>query len=75
MPKAVIYARVSSKEQEKVGYCIPAQLKLLQEYALKHNLQVVKEFTDTETAKRAGRTYFNEMLQLLKMSNFYTTII
>jgi predicted site-specific integrase-resolvase len=27
--EAVIYARVSSKEQEKEGYSIPAQLKLL----------------------------------------------
>jgi DNA invertase Pin-like site-specific DNA recombinase len=30
---AVIYARVSSKEQEKEGFSIPAQLKLLKEYA------------------------------------------
>ena len=27
--RAVIYARVSSKEQEKEGFSIPAQLKLL----------------------------------------------
>jgi len=27
----VIYARVSSKEQEKEGFSIPAQLKLLKE--------------------------------------------
>ena len=27
--EAVIYARVSSKEQEKEGFSIPAQLKLL----------------------------------------------
>ena len=30
--KAVIYARVSSKEQEKEGYSIPAQLKKTKEY-------------------------------------------
>ena len=29
--QAVIYARVSSKEQEKEGFSIPAQLKLLKE--------------------------------------------
>jgi len=28
-PQSVIYARVSSKEQEKEGYSIPAQLRLL----------------------------------------------
>ena len=31
--QVVIYARVSSKEQEKEGFSIPAQLKLLKEYA------------------------------------------
>ena len=31
--QAVIYARVSSKEQEKEGFSIPAQLKLLKDYA------------------------------------------
>ena len=31
--KAVAYARVSSKEQEKEGFSIPAQQKLLQSYA------------------------------------------
>jgi len=33
MTKAVLHARVSSKDQEKEGYSIPAQLKLLREYA------------------------------------------
>ena len=31
--KAVLYARVSSKEQEREGYSIPAQRKLLRSYA------------------------------------------
>jgi hypothetical protein len=31
--QAVIYARVSSKEQEKEGFSIPAQLKVLRECA------------------------------------------
>jgi site-specific DNA recombinase len=29
----VIYARVSSKEREKEGFSIPAQLKVLRKYA------------------------------------------
>lgn len=66
MTKAVIYARVSSREQEKEGYSIPAQIELLKEYAQKQNLQIVQEFTDSETAKQAGRTNFNAMLQFLK---------
>ncbi|MFH0702518.1 MAG: recombinase family protein [bacterium] len=68
MLKAVIYARVSSREQEKEGFSIPAQIKLLQEYAEKKGFEVVKEFTDNETAKQTGRTNFNEMINFLKKS-------
>jgi len=39
----VIYARVSSKEQEKEGFPIPAQLKLLRDYALAEGIRVVEE--------------------------------
>ena len=62
---AVIYARVSSKDQEKEGYSIPAQLELLRGYAGAHGFDVLKEFTDVETAKAAGRTSFGEMIALL----------
>ena len=61
--KVVLYARVSSKEQEKEGYSIPAQLELLRNYATKQNMKIVKEFEDVETAKCAGRTNFNEMIK------------
>lgn len=65
MEKAVIYARVSSKDQEAEGFSIPAQIKALQEYAAKNNLIITKEFTDVETAKKAGRTQFGKMLNFL----------
>ena len=64
--KAVLYARVSSKEQEKEGFSIPAQLKLLREYAKTLNLSLSKEFTDIETAKQAGRVSFGEMVAFLQ---------
>jgi len=63
--KAVLYARVSYKEQEREGYSIPAQKKLLTSYAQKHGHEIVKEFIDVETAKQSGRTHFNEMVQYL----------
>ena len=47
---AVLYARVSSKEQEQ-GFSIPAQLRLLHEYAQQREFKVLKEFTDVETHK------------------------
>jgi site-specific DNA recombinase len=64
--KAVLYARVSSKEQEREGYSIPAQCKLLRSYARRHDYQIVHEFIDVETAKQSGRTHFTEMIRFLE---------
>ncbi|MFN8828830.1 MAG: recombinase family protein [Labrys sp. (in: a-proteobacteria)] len=64
--QAVIYARVSSKEQEKEGFSIPAQLKLLKEYAAANCFTVEQEYIDVETAKLTGRTAFGEMVAYLK---------
>lgn len=64
--QAVIYARVSSKEQEKEGFSIPAQLKLLKEYAVAQGLTVAQEYVDAETAKQTGRVAFSEMVSYLK---------
>lgn len=73
--KVVLYARVSSKEQEREGYSIPAQLELLRNYADKNNMMIVKEFEDVETAKCTGRTNFNEMLKFIKSSKDCKTIL
>lgn len=75
MPKAVIYARVSSREQEKEGFSIPAQLKYLNEYAQKKGFEIVQEFTDNETAKKAGKTNFNEMLRFIKQNKDIKTVL
>lgn len=40
MNQAILYARVSSKDQEVEGYSIPSQLKMLREYAFKNNFVV-----------------------------------
>ena len=42
--RAVLYARVSSKEQEKEGYSIPAQLKLLKDYAAAEGFAIAQEY-------------------------------
>jgi site-specific DNA recombinase len=65
--QAVVYARVSSKEQEKEGFSIPAQLKLLHDYAREQELRVIKEFIDVETAKAAGRSQFGGMIKFLQI--------
>lgn len=57
---------VSSKEQEREGFSIPAQKKLLREYAEKNSIEVVRVFEEAETAKVAGRKQFQEMVRFLK---------
>jgi DNA invertase Pin-like site-specific DNA recombinase len=66
MQSAVIYARVSSREQEREGYSIPAQRKLLQEYARVRGFRVLHEFIDVESAKNPGPKEFGKMLRLLQ---------
>lgn len=66
MEQCVLYARVSSKEQEREGYSIPAQIELLEKYAYRNNLKIVETFIDVETAKQSGRTNFEKMLAFLK---------
>src|SRR2546425_1195584 len=73
--RAVLYARVSSKDQEREGFSIPAQLKLLRQYAREQGLTIVQEFVDVETAKQAGRGRFGEMLTLLQADPSCRTVL
>lgn len=62
--KSVIYARVSSKEQEETGYSLPAQEKFLREYAAKKDFDVSKVFAISESASGTKqREVFGEMLR------------
>ena len=65
MISAVLYARVSSREQQEEGFSIPAQLKLLRDYAVRNGLTIQEEFIDVETAKVPGRKQFDGMVQYL----------
>ncbi len=64
--KAVMYIRVSSKEQEQEGFSLDAQLKFLSDYARAHNMEVVHTYMDVESAKTAGRTEFGQLVQFLQ---------
>ena len=64
--RVVLYARVSSKEQREEDYSIEAQLRLLREYAVKHDFVISEELVDVESASKSGRTGFNTMLASLR---------
>ena len=66
---------VSSKDQERDGFSIPAQVKLLRQYAREQHLTIVCEFVDVETAKQSGRGGFGEMIAALKADTSCRTIL
>lgn len=63
--KAIIFARVSSKEQEE-GQSIPSQVRRLTEYALKKNFQAESTFQVTESSTKETRKQFDEIITFLK---------
>ena len=68
--KAVIYARVSSKEQEETGYSLEAQEKLLKDYADSKGFELVKIYKVTESASgKQIRKMFIEMIQFVTEEN------
>lgn len=64
--KTVLFARVSTREQAEEGYSLPAQEKLLKEYANTKNFTIAKRFSVPESASgKQERKLFNELLEYL----------
>jgi len=61
-----IYCRKSTEEEERQILSIEAQLTELRTYARQNELMVVKEFTESKTAKEPGRPIFNQMVAELE---------
>lgn len=72
MKTAVIYARVSSVEQELEGFSIPSQVKSLRSLANTYSCNVKSEFVESASARKAGRKKFNEMISFVKENNIET---
>src|SRR3990170_5592705 len=68
--KAVLFCRVSSKEQEETGFSLPAQEKLLKSYAQKKDFNVSKIFLVSESASgRKQRAVFSTMMGYVSKNN------
>ena len=65
--KAILLARVSSKEQEE-GQSIPSQVRRLTEHALRKNFQVVQTFQITESSTKETRKQFDQIIAYVKSS-------
>ncbi|MCD5407967.1 recombinase family protein [Candidatus Bipolaricaulota bacterium] len=64
--KVVTYLRVSTTEQSEEGYSIESQRRFLRDYAKGHNLEIVREFTEVESAFKPGRPQLEEMRRFLR---------
>lgn len=65
--KAIIFSRVSSREQEE-GFSIDAQITRMREYADKKGLLVEHEFRIVESSTKQVRKEFNKIITLIKRS-------
>lgn len=73
--KTILFARVSSREQEETGYSLPSQEKLLREYSDKKEFRVAKCFSISESASgKSQRKIFNEMMVYAKKNNICVII-
>lgn len=67
MQNAILWARVSTKEQAEEGYSLDSQVKMLRDYAQKEGLKIIREFVVPESASgKQERKKFQEMLEYLK---------
>ena len=72
--KAIIFTRVSTKEQEE-GYSIDAQLTRLKAYCERKSLEIIKEFSIVESSTRGERKLFNEMVSFVKSQKACIAIV
>jgi len=61
-PKYFLYVRKSTEDDDHQIMSIEAQLFELREFARRENLEILKEFQESKSAKKPGRELFNEMM-------------
>ena len=64
--KAVLYCRVSTKEQEQEGFSLDAQEKTGCDYARRNNLRIDRVWKMSESAWSKGRNQFGQMIEYVK---------
>lgn len=66
--KAIIFARVSTEDQKKEGYSIPAQITKMREYATHKGFEIIKECEVDESSTIDNRKRLNEVIELIRIS-------
>ena len=66
MTSCFAYIRVSTVKQGERGVSLQEQRSAIEQYAARHNLEVLQWFEERETAAKRGRPAFTKMLKLLR---------
>lgn len=66
MTSCFAYIRVSTVKQGERGVSLQEQRSAIEQYADRHNLEVLQWFEERETAAKRGRPAFTRMLNLLR---------
>ena len=72
--QAVIFARVSTRDQFDKGASIPAQLERLKEYCQEKELKVLKTYEIPESSTNGERKKFHEMVSFVAEQKHKTAI-
>ena len=66
--KYFLYARKSSESEDRQMLSIEAQILELKEFAKRNNLEIVDIFTESMSAKQAGRPIFEKLIKELELN-------
>ena len=66
--KGIIWARVSSREQED-GYSLDAQIENSKSYAARKGIDIIKIFEIIESSTQGDRKQFHDMINWVKRQN------
>ncbi|MDP3940741.1 MAG: recombinase family protein, partial [bacterium] len=64
--KYILYCRKSTESEDRQVLSLDSQEKELMDIAKNHNLNVIKVFKESRSAKTAGRPIFNEVIEMIQ---------
>ncbi len=71
----LIYCRKSSESEDRQMESIPAQIAILNDIAQNRQLHILKTFKESQSAKKPGRPFFNELVRMIDERNDIKGII
>ena len=66
--RAVLYRRVSTKEQKDKGSSLETQQERLHEFCNRHEIEIIKDFSEDYSAKNINRPVFSKLIEFTVMN-------